>query len=782
MSAKSNHIDLKPGVVNVEVRDKANVVSVGQSGNKIETLMENRNKQGLVGESIVDGVRVSGEDNEVSEGLRAQMEGLDEEIDLDSGDLEDGMGFKGYGGLDGELVVDLRGYNGKNVSVLDGITVNNDFNVVDVSNEERMIEVELKNADGTGDRNDAAVPERRGVKHRMEEEGKFYVSDLVWGKVRSHPWWPGQIFEPSAASNRAMKYFKKDSYLIAYFGDQTFAWNEASSIKPFRMYFSQMEKQSNSERFCHAVDCALDEVSRRVEFGLACPCLLEETRAKMKSQIVMDVGIQEESSMGIGGDNFSDESSFNPTKLVRTLKSVAAAPHSRIDRLSFVLAKAQLVAYNRWKGYYQLPVIEEFSDLSENDNDVEPLLGKKDSSDVASEENSNVQGTSSTKHPRRLGVGEHPSKKEKSMSILMYGSSTSVPNGQKKSIGRAEQKRNSVSSEKRNLEFDSMPGDSKSKRRKKVWSQSSGNKMSLPSHKAANRSLKSINRTRRTIEHSEKSRNVGFRDLVLGLARPEGEQLIPKEFPSPTEMLSMLYSAARDPMNGYSILMSLAGLFCDYRKLACSETIESGDHTKTTEEHIGKNSSNSVSAETLSLEGIEDSYWTDRIIQCNPEDQVLFEPEIQIQEDSPNGTWENSPARSPSLDDKQELGGLVENSERENLFGLVNGNSEYSPTALILNFSDLDSVPPIADLNIIFSQYGPLFESETELIHKSKRAKLVFKRRDDAETAFSKSGKFSIFGPSLISYRLEYSPSPRKASSTPKRKRKYAASIRVNGV
>ncbi|GJV06086.1 60S ribosomal protein L10a-1 [Tanacetum coccineum] len=31
-------------------------------------------------------------------------------------------------------------------------------------------------------------------------EGEFDVSDLVCGKVRSHPWWPGQIVDPSDAS------------------------------------------------------------------------------------------------------------------------------------------------------------------------------------------------------------------------------------------------------------------------------------------------------------------------------------------------------------------------------------------------------------------------------------------------------------------------------------------------------------------------------------------------------------------------------------------------------
>ena len=49
---------------------------------------------------------------------------------------------------------------------------------------------------------------------------------------------------------------------MAYFGDQTFAWNEASLIKPYLMPFSQMEIQSNTEAFRHAVDCALVSVAQ----------------------------------------------------------------------------------------------------------------------------------------------------------------------------------------------------------------------------------------------------------------------------------------------------------------------------------------------------------------------------------------------------------------------------------------------------------------------------------------------------------------------------------------
>ena len=71
---------------------------------------------------------------------------------------------------------------------------------------------------------------------------KNYFSNLVWGKVRSHPWWSSQVFNDLAATGKAKKYLKRGYYLISYYGDQTFAWNETSQIKPFKPHFSHMEK------------------------------------------------------------------------------------------------------------------------------------------------------------------------------------------------------------------------------------------------------------------------------------------------------------------------------------------------------------------------------------------------------------------------------------------------------------------------------------------------------------------------------------------------------------
>lgn len=88
--------------------------------------------------------------------------------------------------------------------------------------------------------------------------------------------------------------------------------------------------------------------------------------------------------------------------------------------------------------------------------------------------------------------------------------------------------------------------------------------------------------------------------------------------------------------------------------------------------------------------------------------------------------------------------------------GLKDCSADSSPYALVLNFADSGLVPSEEKLNEIFNRYGPLHESKTKVTKKGKRAKVVFKRGEDAKTAFSSAGKYSIFGPSLLSYRLEY--------------------------
>ncbi|TKY51806.1 Serine/threonine-protein kinase ATM [Spatholobus suberectus] len=207
------------------------------------------------------------------------------------------------------------------------------------------------------------------------EKGELSVYDMVWGKVKSHPWWPGQIFDPSDSSVEAKKHLKKDRYLVAYFGDRTFAWNESSQLKPFRTHFSYIVKRSNSEAFQNAVDCALDEVTRRAEFGLACSCIPKDTYDKIKLQTVENTGIRQELSFIRRVDESLNVSSFSPEKLLEYLKTLSEVPTSGFDCLELLIAKAQLLAFYRLKGYSCLPELQYCGGLG---NDIDALTNDAD--------------------------------------------------------------------------------------------------------------------------------------------------------------------------------------------------------------------------------------------------------------------------------------------------------------------------------------------------------------------------------------------------------------------
>ncbi|KAG8068395.1 hypothetical protein GUJ93_ZPchr0005g15777 [Zizania palustris] len=83
---------------------------------------------------------------------------------------------------------------------------------------------------------------------------------------------------------------------------------------------------------------------------------------------------------------------------------------------------------------------------------------------------------------------------------------------------------------------------------------------------------------------------------------------------------------------------------------------------------------------------------------------------------------------------------------------------ECKPTALVLSFGRSVALPSETHLFKVFSRYGPLKESKTEVQTSINTVKVVFKKRVDAERAFSIAGKYSTFGPSLHSYRLMNMP------------------------
>ncbi|XP_058746933.1 PWWP domain-containing protein 2-like [Vicia villosa] len=195
----------------------------------------------------------------------------------------------------------------------------------------------------------------------------FRVSDLVWGKVSGHPWWPGQIYDPSVASETVKSYWEEDCYLIAYFGSQKFAWNEVSTIKPFYKHFSEMAKQTDCESFRFAVYCALEEASRQVALGLSCPCLPKEASSNLKTEVVANAEICKQS--------------FEPAELLSFVQSLAQSPLTEFDRLDLVSARGQVSAFYRSKGYSQLPEFAVHDRLFVPDMEILPVREEEQCND-----------------------------------------------------------------------------------------------------------------------------------------------------------------------------------------------------------------------------------------------------------------------------------------------------------------------------------------------------------------------------------------------------------------
>eukprot|EP00850_Spirogloea_muscicola_P019876 SM000201S05932 [mRNA] locus=s201:161708:167388:- [translate_table: standard] len=153
------------------------------------------------------------------------------------------------------------------------------------------------------------------------------VGDLVWARIKSHPWWPGQVFDPSNASRAAQKLRKPGHLLVAFFGDGTFQWLQIGDLVPFRPHIKEKAQQTNAKLFQKAVTEALEE--------------LEEQQEARKAQKVDGLTAPAETATMPLPELFAD---VDPVKLLEDLKAFAASP---LHKPLHGDAVAQLLAIRR---------------------------------------------------------------------------------------------------------------------------------------------------------------------------------------------------------------------------------------------------------------------------------------------------------------------------------------------------------------------------------------------------------------------------------------------------
>lgn len=576
----------------------------------------------------------------------------------------------------------------------------------------------------------------------LDKEG-FRVSDLVWGKVKSHPWWPGEIFDPSNASELALKHQKKGSRLVAYFGDNSFAWCDESQLKPFVTDYSQMEKQSSSDSFVGSVNYALEELSRRILSGMSCACLPEELSDSGMSYMVENAGLKD--GVTCSTVNRSEIlASFSPESLLRYIRSLALFPGQGGDLLELVIACSQLTSFYRSKGCPELASFQTGSAWVEDDTDTSPI------EDVMVEEVVVSEVPPPEVKPKR---GRGRPRKHKPEDKL------ELPGKQKPAVAVERQMIKDFDDKKRSLDsFEDLDTKSPTGGSFKIGEciRRAASQLTGPSS-----IVKSQNENTAEAENAEfdVSSDDAANELTVEKCAKR-RRLHSHHLADPKELFSQLCSVAIEPTEGYNFSALTISYFSDFRNYVVSVATEASIIEKSTLKRRRKKRV-LPSPELETTDHMQDSYWSGLSLLNHP----IHSLKRASTNTRPRHRRKSSHEKDLSSVQDQQVAPKqvapkkqIQVIERSIIHVDEKIVDEWKPTALVLSFGRSTDLLSETDLIKKFGRYGPLKESETEVQNSTNTIKIAFKKRADAERAFSAAGKFGTLGPSLRSYRLVNMP------------------------
>ncbi|RCV14670.1 hypothetical protein SETIT_2G443700v2 [Setaria italica] len=260
------------------------------------------------------------------------------------------------------------------------------------------------------------------------------------------------------------------------------------------------------------------------------------------------------------------------------------------------------------------------------------------------------------------------------------------------------------------------------------------------------------------------------------------------EYPSAADMLLQLLSVAADPVNAsYDSVPLIVSFFSKHKDNEAPSVYQDkelldtfgckkgrkksagslGPATKAEADNDnelmaadGQRGRRKSAGSLYSARKAEDSYWCDIIISDFDDGDSDYE-----------GRKRKRPSQNTNRSANKKMKQEETPQDRASADPPADAKSPASadpsadgPAALILHFSSPEAIPSVDDINSIFRIHGPIVEGETEITKKSKIAKVVFSKRADAERAFSSPGKYSAFGPSLVTYEIQCMPSAPQVS------------------
>lgn len=202
----------------------------------------------------------------------------------------------------------------------------------------------------------------------------FEYGDMVWGKVKSHPWWPGHIFNEAFASSSVRRTRREGHVLVAFFGDSSYGWFDPAELVPFEPNYAEKSRQTSSRNFTKAVEEATDEASRRTALGLACRCRnrFNFRSASVRGYFVVDVFDYEPGGVYSRQQVEKARDSFQPAEALSFVQQVALMPHEGDHKsIDWIKNMALVLAYRK-------AVFEEFDETYAQAFGIEPVRPARD--------------------------------------------------------------------------------------------------------------------------------------------------------------------------------------------------------------------------------------------------------------------------------------------------------------------------------------------------------------------------------------------------------------------
>ncbi|THF99252.1 hypothetical protein TEA_017089 [Camellia sinensis var. sinensis] len=340
---------------------------IGFEENRISTELENR-----APESDVDG-RVSVGDNSESEETRVSLvdwKGVDEEMKSRASDIRNEDVIQMVN--DNKMVVKNSGSEQWTSRVEETVVNSAEKVFVELSPRANDLKCDTRNG-GLGKAHSVSQSD---LKISMSDEfaanekckaigagqsssvGYGYeIGDMVWGKVKSHPWWPGHIYNEAFASPLVRRSKRPGHVLVAFFGDSSYGWFDPAELIPFDANFSVKLRQTNSRTFIKAVEEAI-EASRIRCLALACRCRnpFNFRPTEVEGYFAVDLSDHEPEVVYPVSQIGRARESFRPKDTLAFMKQLALMPTSdECSGLDFIMNKTVALAYRK-------AVFEEFDE------------------------------------------------------------------------------------------------------------------------------------------------------------------------------------------------------------------------------------------------------------------------------------------------------------------------------------------------------------------------------------------------------------------------------------